>query len=160
MAMSLHPDVRHFAPEVQSALQNLTPSQIAVFNAAYARRRKDPVLTLLLAILSPVLLPFDRFYLGDWLMGILKLLTVNGFLLWWLVDIVTAYRRTMERNERIAMELAVQVKQLIDPQASLALPAHQPTPTILIVLGVIAYLLALLAVVLWLSRLATLPFRP
>jgi hypothetical protein len=107
-----------------------------------------------------VLLPFDRFYLGDWLMGILKLLTVNGFLLWWLVDIVTAYRRTMERNERIAMELAVQVKQLIDPQASLALPAYQPTPTILIVLDVIAYLLVLLAVVLWLSRLATPPFRP
>ncbi len=33
-------------------------------------------------------LGFDRFYLGDWWLGILKLLTGWGFWIWWIIDIV------------------------------------------------------------------------
>ena len=39
-------------------------------------------------ILSVILGGFsvDRFYIGDWLLGIIKLLTCGGCLIWWIAD--------------------------------------------------------------------------
>ncbi len=48
---------------------------------------KDWMVTLLLAILVGGL-GIDRFYSGSILLGVLKLFTLGGFGLWWLIDLI------------------------------------------------------------------------
>ena len=43
------------------------------------------VLVLLAVLVGP--LGFDRFYLGKYGTGVLKLITGGGFLIWWLIDL-------------------------------------------------------------------------
>ena len=47
-----------------------------------------------IAILLSFLLGYlgvDRFYLGYYCMGVLKLLTLGGFGIWWLIDFIFIY---------------------------------------------------------------------
>ena len=46
---------------------------------------KDFMVTLLLAILIPGI---DRIYAGSIGLGVLKLITLGGFGLWWLIDLI------------------------------------------------------------------------
>lgn len=55
---------------------------------------KSPTTILIIAIL----LGWDRFFLGQTGLGVLKLLTCNGLYIWWIVDIFTAQQRTREYN--------------------------------------------------------------
>lgn len=48
---------------------------------------KSWVIALLLSIFFGII-GADRFYLGRWELGILKLLTMGGLFAWWLIDIV------------------------------------------------------------------------
>ncbi len=48
---------------------------------------KDWVITLILAILVGSL-GIDRFYTGSILLGVLKLVTLGGLGLWWLIDLI------------------------------------------------------------------------
>ena len=48
---------------------------------------KDWVVTLVLAILVGGL-GIDRFYSGSILLGVLKLFTLGGLGLWWLIDLI------------------------------------------------------------------------
>ena len=48
---------------------------------------KDWMITLILAILVGGL-GIDRFYSGSILLGVLKLVTLGGFGLWWLIDLI------------------------------------------------------------------------
>jgi len=45
-----------------------------------------------------LLLGWERFFLNDVVMGILKLITFYGCLIWWLVDIFSAKQRAYEYN--------------------------------------------------------------
>jgi hypothetical protein len=129
--VELHPDVKKFGPEIQAILQQLTPSQIAYFNIMYGKRSKVAFATFWAALFG-----FDYFYLEQYATGFLKLLLAIGsiglallgalnlaaFLLpiygiWWLIDIGTCGSRTRRVNERIALEVAKQVKDLVDPNA-------------------------------------------
>lgn len=51
------------------------------------KRRYNPVAALILAILLGYL-GIDRFYAGNVLAGVIKLLTLGGFGIWWIIDIV------------------------------------------------------------------------
>ena len=55
---------------------------------------QKPTVILIIAIL----LGWDRFFLDDIGLGILKLITVYGFGIWWLIDIFTAKKRTYAYN--------------------------------------------------------------
>lgn len=55
---------------------------------------KDPNTMLIIAIL----LGWERFFLDDIVLGILKFLTCYGCFLWWLIDIFTAKKRTYKYN--------------------------------------------------------------
>ena len=48
---------------------------------------KDWIITLVLAIVVGSL-GIDRFYTGSPLLGILKLVTLGGLGLWWLIDLI------------------------------------------------------------------------
>ena len=48
---------------------------------------KDWLITLILSILVGGL-GIDRFYTGSILLGVLKLLTLGGLGLWWLIDLI------------------------------------------------------------------------
>lgn len=49
-------------------------------------------------LLIAILLGWDRFWLNDVALGILKVLTCYGCFIWWLVDIFTAKERTYKYN--------------------------------------------------------------
>ena len=48
---------------------------------------KDWMVTLILAILVGTL-GIDRFYSGSIMLGVLKLVTIGGLGLWWLIDLI------------------------------------------------------------------------
>lgn len=62
----------------------------AVMSASY----QSPTTILIIAIL----LGWERFFLDDVALGLLKIFTCQGCLIWWLIDICTAKSRTQEYN--------------------------------------------------------------
>jgi len=102
-----------FGP-VEAALltQGLSDTQRAVFQSQYQNERKDPGTCVILAIFW-----FDRFWLGDIGLGILKYITFGGCGIWGLVDIFTAAERCHEYNAAKAAEI-VQAIKLTLPSAS------------------------------------------
>jgi hypothetical protein len=153
--IELHPDVRKFGPEVQAILQQLTPSQIAYFNIMYEKRSKAAFATFLAALFG-----LDHFYLEQYSVGFLKVLLIAGVMglvllraldfaaflfaiygIWWLIDIGSCGSRTRAVNERIALEVAKQVKDLVDPNAPLPQITERQDNLLLVVLAAIAILL-------------------
>lgn len=59
-----------------------------------ALRFMDPTLILVIAIVFG----WERLFLDDVAMGILKIITCQGLGIWWLIDIFTAKRRAREYN--------------------------------------------------------------
>jgi TM2 domain-containing membrane protein YozV len=57
-------------------------------------------------MLVAVFLGWDRFFLGDVGMGVLKILTCYGFWIWWIIDMFTATERTKRYNYKKFMEAA------------------------------------------------------
>ena len=47
-----------------------------------------------------ILLGWERFWLNDIFLGILKLITLGGCFVWWFIDIFTVNRRTKRYNFR------------------------------------------------------------
>lgn len=58
---------------------------------------KEPTTILLLAAAAGFFAA-DRFALGQVGLGVLKLFTCGGVYIWWIVDIISATRRTKYRN--------------------------------------------------------------
>lgn len=58
---------------------------------------KDPTLLLVLSILVGEL-DVDRFMLGDVALGILKLITLGGCGIWWLIDLILIMNKTRQYN--------------------------------------------------------------
>jgi TM2 domain-containing membrane protein YozV len=78
-------------PEIQNQLAQLDDSRAGyVLSGSYQK----PTLILILAIL----LGWERFFLEDIGMGVVKVLTCYGFGIWWLVDIFSAKSRTYKYN--------------------------------------------------------------
>lgn len=95
--------------ELLAIQQGLTDQQKLIFMSQYNSERKDRNTGL---ILSVILGKFgvDRFYLGDIGLGILKLITLGGCLIWWVVDWFTVQGRVDEYNRRKAQEILMAVK--------------------------------------------------
>lgn len=76
---------------IRQQLEQLDDSKfMVVFSAEY----RSPTLILVIAIL----LGWERFFLDDILMGVLKIITCYGCFIWWIVDICTATSRAKEYN--------------------------------------------------------------
>jgi len=71
--------------------------------------------------------------------------------LWWLADLASSFSRTWALNERIALEVAKQVKELVEPNAPPPISTSQES-WLLSVLTAIAVILVTLVIVLMLLR--------
>jgi RNA polymerase subunit RPABC4/transcription elongation factor Spt4/TM2 domain-containing membrane protein YozV len=86
--------------ELAQLTKDLDDSKQMIFHQQYQSEKKDPGVAIILALFL-----FDRFWLGDTALGILKYLTFGACGLWGLIDLFTAKGRCNEYNRRKANEL-------------------------------------------------------
>lgn len=65
---------------------------------------KDPQISLMLSIFGGPI-GFDRFYLRDYLLGILKTITCGGLLIWAFIDLFIIRNRAYKYNKSLIMEI-------------------------------------------------------
>ena len=63
----------------------------------YLAQSKDPTIAIILSVLVGSL-GIDRIYIGDVVIGILKLITCGGCGIWWLIDLFLIMGATREKN--------------------------------------------------------------
>lgn len=79
---------------VQQSISNLSAQQQLALNTL---NLKDPTLALLLSFFFGTL-GVDRFYIGNIMLGILKLITVGGFGIWTIIDWFIMMKTTRQQN--------------------------------------------------------------
>lgn len=89
------------AAELTHLTKELNDSKKMIFQSQYASEKKDRGTAVILAFLL-----YDRIWLGDTAMGILKIATLGGCGLWSLIDLFTAGSRCDDYNRRKANEIA------------------------------------------------------
>ena len=85
-------------PSIRTKLETMNENQWMIMQCADFR---SPTVMLLIAIF----LGWERFFLDDIGLRILKVLTCYGFYIWGIVDIFTATNRTKAYNYRKFMQL-------------------------------------------------------
>lgn len=78
-------------PSIQKKLEEIDDNNAAI---VLGIGLMNPTLILVIAIV----LGWERFFLNDIAMGILKIITCYGCGIWWLIDLFTATRRAKEYN--------------------------------------------------------------
>ena len=81
------------AQSVQNKLVEIDDDKAAIIMSLNLQK---PTVILIIAII----LGWDRFFLGDVALGLIKVLTCYGGGIWWLIDIFSAKRRTYDYNYR------------------------------------------------------------
>ena len=84
-------------PQIRENLMRMPEEKLGVL---YALSFKDPTTMLLISIFVGEF-GVDRFMLGDIGLGVLKLLTLGGCLIWWAVDIALVQKKTRELNYKL-----------------------------------------------------------
>lgn len=84
---------------IRERLEKMTDDQ---FIAVHGLNYWDPTIILVIAIL----LGWERFFLNDIGLGVLKLVTFYGLGIWWLIDLFTAQDRARKYNTKRFMEAA------------------------------------------------------
>lgn len=80
--------------ELRRILTNLDESQLLALESVSL---KDPQTALIFSTKGGYF-AIDRFYIGDTLLGLLKLLTLGGCLIWFVVDWFFIMERTRQNN--------------------------------------------------------------
>lgn len=93
------------AAELGQMTDGMSDSQRMIFQSQYSSERKDRGTGLLLAVIG-----WDRFWLGQIGLGILKYITAGGCGIWWLIDIFTAGTRCDDYNRQKAQEIAAAMR--------------------------------------------------
>ena len=97
----LFPNKKYSKTEIISTISSLPDETTNVLNKLPMRK---PAVAQILALFG-----LDRYYLGDIGKGLLKSLTLNGVMIWWIADIFTAQNRCRTYNCKNLM------KSLSDP---------------------------------------------
>jgi len=93
------------AAELAQLTKELDASQKMIFQAQYSSGRKDRGTTTILALFM-----YDRIWLGDIGLGIVKILTLGACGIWTLVDLFTAGSRCDDYNRKKAFEIIAALK--------------------------------------------------
>jgi TM2 domain-containing membrane protein YozV len=91
--------------ELTQMTAHLDDNKKMIFNQQYMSEKKDSGITIILALFC-----FDRFWLGDIGLGIIKYLTAGGCGIWWLIDLFTAKSRTDAYNRAKAAEIMASIQ--------------------------------------------------
>jgi len=103
-------DMADLSPmELANMQQGLTDQQKILFQTQYNSVKKDRTIALILSILLGTL-GIDRFYVGDLVMGILKLLTAGLFGVLWVIDWFLIMGRADAYNSKKAQEILAAIK--------------------------------------------------
>ena len=95
--------------EIADAKRGMSESEQAQFEAQYTRMRKDPTTALILSLVFGSL-GVDRFYVGDTGLGIAKLLTLGGLLIWTFVDLYLIGGAAHSKNVEAIREVKASVE--------------------------------------------------
>ena len=87
--------------ELAELTKDLDQSKKMIFQTQYSSEKKDRGTATILALFN-----YDRIWLGEIGLGIVKLITFGLCGLWWLIDIFTAGSRCDDFNRRKAQEIA------------------------------------------------------
>lgn len=95
---------RAFTLEFGELLSSLPEDKRRIFLSSYAERAKNPVVGFGLAAYLGSF-GIDRFYRGQVLLGILKLITFGGLSIWSLIDLFITASHIRDHNLMIAREI-------------------------------------------------------
>ncbi|WP_419919250.1 TM2 domain-containing protein [Candidatus Poriferisocius sp.] len=96
--------------EMASACKDLSDTERLVFEAQYARHRRDPAIATILSVVFNVT-GVDRFYLGQVGAGFAKLFTLGGFFIWAFVDLFIIRRITAEQNATAIRDICAHIAE-------------------------------------------------
>jgi TM2 domain-containing membrane protein YozV len=88
---------------LKSIRDSVPPERRDFFDIQFGGREKEPVLSFVFSLYFGYL-GVDRFYLGQVVLGILKLITFGGLMIWFFVDWFLIMGATRRVNARIAHE--------------------------------------------------------
>ncbi len=91
--------------EITYLIRELDDNKKMMFHSQFAAARKDPGTGLILASLS-----YDRIWLGEVGLGIIKILTFSECGIWGLIDLFSAKSRCDDYNRRTANELVMALR--------------------------------------------------
>lgn len=97
--------------EQQMMAKDLSPEQRMLFNSQLSSSLKDRNTVLILSVILGGW-GIDRFYVGDMGMGLLKLFTLGGCGILWLIDIFMIRGRADQYNRNKAHEILSGVRLL------------------------------------------------
>ena len=93
------------AAQLTAIKEPLTDEERLQFDAQYAEKRKSATTALVLSVFLG-LFGVDRFYLGQIVLGCLKLLSLGGYFMWALLDMFLITGATRRANVRRAEGIA------------------------------------------------------
>ena len=112
------------AVELAQFTKDLDDTKKMIFQTQYASERKDRGTAVILAIFL-----YDRIWLGDTAMGIIKIITLGACGIWTLIDLFTAGSRCDEYNRRKAQEIVQALRSAVaDPPAAPYQPGERAGP--------------------------------
>ena len=93
------------AAEIAELTKDLNESKRMIFQSQYSSEKKDRGTATILALFF-----YDRIWLGEIGLGIVKLITLGLCGIWGLIDIFTAGSRADEYNRQKAQEIVAALK--------------------------------------------------
>ena len=90
--------------QVAALKRDLSNDERMQFDMQFASQRKNPTTALILGLFLGAL-GIDRFYIGHIGLGVGKLLTLGGLLIWQIVDWFLIMGATRKRNMQIAQQI-------------------------------------------------------
>jgi TM2 domain-containing membrane protein YozV len=94
----------YYLQSLRSLRDSVPPNRRDDYDLQFGAREKDPAVALALSLILGYL-GVDRFYIGNIILDILKLITVGGFFIWMLVDWFLIMDATRKANFKIANEV-------------------------------------------------------
>ncbi len=94
----------HYLQSLKSTRDPVPANRRDEFDLQFGAREKDPAAALALSLVL-VYFGVDRFYIGNIVLGILKLITAGGFFIWALIDWFLIMGSTRKANLAIANEV-------------------------------------------------------
>ncbi|MBB4639261.1 TM2 domain-containing protein [Longimicrobium terrae] len=88
------------AAELAQLVKNLDDSKKLIFQSQFGSEKKDRGTATILALFL-----YDRIWLGDIGLGVVKLITGGLCGIWWLIDVFTASSRADDYNRQKAKEI-------------------------------------------------------